>query len=341
MPLIPLTNGSWVSAEMEPVFAASDLQLDSIPIADALYIIDPGVSANLNRRNLFKNLGAKTMEKADLCAYICEAHCAPTFNPRMWTTAQLVTQVTFLYQSAYRPPEDVDLWFATLHDGRCKGSEIYLRTDYTEECSASRIFHHLKQKFPILHPDYGIFRPEDTSWISFLTESLNVSAIPRLVSASKSDQKSFRLSDEFRYLFGICDHSDVLGIINEYWHKYSIWLEADKAQKKASTNLLLNDIADLVVQTPAGPTQIRDSVFPGLDPWLQDEHIPSLEIDSAMDDLQKERLSRFGIATFADARYYLSCLKSMCNQFRPEIGRLSYLYEQIQDRYDGNEDYLM
>lgn len=334
IPLVPLTDGSWVSADTDPVFFVGDLQLNNFPIGDAISIVDPQVAASVNRRNLFRSLGIKTVERAQLCSYICEAHSAPTFEPEKWTTGQLVAQATLMFQSAFRPPKGADLWFATSDNGRCKGSRLYFRGQYGKDSCTARVFQQLEKNFPILHPDYAACRPGDKSWHSFLTDSLHLSAIPRLVSLAKADSKPFRLSDEFRYIFRICHPSDVLGVLNEHWHTYSRWLEAD------GSAMLLNDIADVTVRTSSGPTLLRYTVLPGLDQRLNSDHIPILEFDRPVNELQKERLSRFGIAVFAGVQYYLSCLKSISTQFRPDIDSLSYIYEQIQERYDGNEDFV-
>ena len=340
IPLIPLTDGSWVPADTDPVFFVGDLQLNNFPVGDAISIIDPQVSTNVSRCNLFRSLGIKRVQKAQLCTYICKAHCASTFAPEKWTTGQLVAQATLLFQSSFRPPEGADLWFATLNNGRCKGSELYFRGKYGKDSCAARIFQQLEKKFPILHPDYVACKPCGKSWDSFLTDNLHLSVVPRLVSLSKADPKSFRLSDEFRYIFQTCHHSDVLEVLNEYWHTYSTWLEADCTQTGTSATMLLKDIADVIVQTSAGSTLLRDSVLPGLDQQLQGVHLPSLELDRPVNDLQKDRLIRLGIAVVADIQYYLSCLKSISKQFHPDFDTLSYIYEQIQERYDGNEDFV-
>ncbi|KAM0411027.1 hypothetical protein ACHAPD_010851 [Fusarium lateritium] len=68
LPIIPLTEGRWVSASNnpKPVFVSKDLELDDFPTHSGLPIVDPEATAHKDRKALYQALGIATIGKDQL-----------------------------------------------------------------------------------------------------------------------------------------------------------------------------------------------------------------------------------------------------------------------------------
>jgi len=156
LPIVPLSDGTWVSASRNPVFSSSSLRLSQLPSSLSLLVVDPQASANASRRLLYQSLGISEISSPLMCRYIVDAHNSPGFKPEQLTRVDLISHATYLFQSSWQPPEDmnVDLWFATTDGGRCKGSKLYIRGDYKPNSATARVFEKLRQRYPTIRDNY-------------------------------------------------------------------------------------------------------------------------------------------------------------------------------------------
>ena len=237
------------------------------------------------------------------------------------------------------------MWFATSDDKRCRGSKAYLHSSFDQDSSAARVSQKLTAKYPTIHSDY--LTDTDEEWMSYLKESLKLSAIPRLVTlAADTSRMSFSLSEEFKYLFRECHTADVVQVLNDNWRTYSSWIEPDATQPNIDRLLscktrLLNDLKGTAVKTRNGISSLCKTIFPNLDVFLEEQlQLPILDLEKTKNKLLRQRLGLFGVIVEADIDYYLFCLRWLANQHSPATTILCYVYEQIQSRYDGNEELI-
>lgn len=54
----------------------------------------------------------------------------------------------------------------------------------------------------------------------------------------------------------------------------------------------------------------------------------------------RERLSLFGVYVENNLDYYLSCLYYLQEQCSPDFETIAHVYEQVQSRYDENEEFV-
>lgn len=450
--MIPLCDGTWTSASREPVFFPNELDPTKFPSSIALSIIDPKVYEDYSRRTILQALDIVELNSTRLCTLIAETHASKSFHPEKLTQAELISHVAYLFNSSWQPPDHtkVDLWFATSDDGRCKGSQTYIRGDCKPDSAMARIFSKLREKFPSVHDNYFLdpadkeevrlsgtsdspIRPSSQStsdspirtssqsgewpfhlfdrkflWLEYeedqnlrttfrtgttisrnlprrglpsarvlnenylssswddhvllktkrkdeesstarrryLIETLHLADMPRLVSRSNgTSTERFQLSDEFKFLFKECVITDVLQLLSDHWTTYAEWLELSAAQQQsedavASNEALLKEIRATKVRSSTGIVALCDMVFPKLDTYVDRLNIPkhSLEIKNHKSSVLRRRLAHFGIAVTNDLGYYLTCLRALSNDAFPEHDALTYLYEQVQLRYDHDDD---
>lgn len=183
----------------------------------------------------------------------------------------------------------------------------------------------------------------------YLTTTLQVSRIPRLVTI-KSSNNEFKLSDDFRFLLSECPIADVLHVLFANWPSYSKWLEMSSDTQEGDAAVyrtrLVAEISRSVVKTSQGAVRLCDTFAPRLDPFIEDAMLPVLDLDFGDGDsgddkslkVMRQRLSLFEVITENKIQFYLACLTYLKRQSSPDNETVAYIYEQIQSRYDENED---
>ncbi|KAM3089563.1 hypothetical protein ACMFMG_001147 [Clarireedia jacksonii] len=363
LPVIPLLDGTWTSADSHPALPSQEFCRPEFKLVIPHSIVHAGAASDEHRVHLFERLGIERIKEKDMCRFICDNHTSAEFSPYGHSRAQLISHMIFLHHHSWKPSQDAEFWFATQDDGRCLASRSYIR-DSPGEGSEIRVLDTLEKKFPIIHEDYlavndfptlfdpltynilplnCLFDPElfiltfYKGWVSFLTETLGLSRIPRLVyPPPKGSDKAPSLSEEFKYLFRECSVSDVLHFININWQTYGRWIEQDVA--KPAMSEVAREIGNLIVDTSIGPARLADSVFPKLDALIEDEvGLPILRIHKAKDKNLRKRLSCLGIMVDNDFQYYIACLRSLKDKLQlPDKETVAHIYEQIQFHYDEN-----
>ncbi|OPB40492.1 hypothetical protein A0O28_0005710 [Trichoderma guizhouense] len=153
--LIPLSNGKWSSAEAGPLIFSVDIDLDLAASLSTFFdFVDKSALVDTARIELVRRLGAKEMDKREICRYIVDAHASENVRPEEWTREQLVLHAAFLVEQRWETPDPIDLWFATSDDKRCKGSKLYIYDNPKNDPSTRRVFEKLQKRFPMLHEDY-------------------------------------------------------------------------------------------------------------------------------------------------------------------------------------------
>lgn len=206
-------------------------------------------------------------------------------------------------------------------------------------------------------------------WTSYLGEVLQVARLPRLAVTSTDHQGfgEYRMSEDFRLIFSICDVSDVIHLLVSNWPHYSKFLEISDTQDR-DRDQELQDIRDAIwpsteeefpdghafditrqnlsliwdlrytmVRTSTGMTPLYRSVLAGIDPRFEDDaaiHLPTLKLAEYSAEA-KARLSVLLVSVEDDASYYIKCLRGMLrSDTSPSYEQVSQVYAEIQKRYE-------
>lgn len=375
IPVIPLSNGTWVtpSTYPKPVLEREDNKLDDFTMSDIFPTVDYSATTSDIRQTFFRALGIVPIDTSQLCRRICEEHSSTTFNPEKWSRSQLITHARVLFRHKWSPVhDDVDLWFATSSDRRCRGSQLYIEGNHEQGTPSARIFHLVQQAFPIIHPDYlqslssgsangsdstlriGEYPAkllpgcsEEAEWITYLTERLLVSRVPRLIDVTRgsNDEKSFSLSDVFKHIFQNGHIADVVSVLDDNWRFYSQWIDPDKSQQqsereKMQTSRLVSSIGKVLVRTTQQTSLLSLTFIPGLDEQIDGTILPTLDLTTPVQKSLRHRLGLLGVTVDNDLRFYLACLRALKDQPRPDFDTIAHIYEQI-DRLLDDEEYAV
>lgn len=374
--IIPLENHKWAAAAEQLFFAPGGItDYGDLGISN-LKLVSQEAVADKNRLALYQLLGIKQLDAFRMCHLIITAHASRSRADRIWTQQQLISQVKFLFTSSYQPSQKMDMWFMSSENTLTGGSQLYIPGGSTEDSATSRVLEKLFKRYPTLHDDYLSDGPvtkassnivdrskgfdkktheagqgahelssDNADWRNYLIKALHLSEIPKLVIWPREISGLFLPSGHFKYLFAECQTRDVLSVLSDNWHSYSQWIETDSPLKNdshwsKSRTQLISDLKNTFVSTKDGtPARLRDTVIPGLDRVLDDDSLlPLLDIYKPEDKVLRQRLTNFGVITDNDINYYIYCLKTLRGQQDPSTETVSYVYEQLQDRYDNNED---
>ncbi|KAL1604633.1 hypothetical protein SLS59_003828 [Nothophoma quercina] len=88
--------------------------------------------------------------------------------------------------------------------------------------------------------------------------------------------------------------------------------------------------------------RLCETVIAGLDSYLDEnvQYLPLLSLSVPSDKQLKQILSLFGVTVEKDIHFLLYCLRSLQRQSSQDMEVLSYIYEQIQFRFDELEDFV-
>lgn len=369
--IVPLSNGTWVSADEKPLLYPKDIDLGSFDILkiESVKFVDPAVEAQAGRIDLFQRLGIKKADSTQLCEIIQQLHSTTAMEPSVLTRSQLLSHAWFLYKSSWVPAKGrpLDLWFGAADGTYGKGSSLYVSSTGGSP-ALLRVTERLRKRFRKLHQDYFVtdnghdgtdektdncdlqenetqhhLQPKASGFIEYLVKHYQLAIIPRLVTTEDIDHNEFRLSDEFRYLAAVCSFSDLAEVLNENWQHYSEWIEPDRSTRRnsrwqASRIRLLKAIRETRFDVSDGRRlRLAETFLPRVDPLLDDTEtcLPVLDVSNAQNETIRERLAHLGIMAKKDLNFYISCLKSMrSSTTTPNTRTLAYIYEQIRAYYD-------
>jgi hypothetical protein len=164
-------------------------------------------------------------------------------------------------------------------------------------------------------------------------------------SLAHDAREIFALSDEFKFMFTHCNSTDVLQLLSDNGSHYSQWIDGVHMKWQSSDFIesgtrLKKSIEDCLVNTTRGPLPLQETVLPMIDQRLDEEClIPAVDITSPLNS-GWSFLSYFGVIIKGDIQYYLRCLIALSGELDPCTDTVAYIYEQIQVRYNGNEELI-
>lgn len=341
----PLQDASkWVSARGRKIFLGGSGDL-TIPNGVEVDIVHKKAEEDDNRRNMFKYLGVKACDAAEISHKIIEMHSEKGFPTRNLNVQQLLQHALFVLNSPWRPPQDqyVPFWFATAGKGEklYLGTEVYIRMSFEKEPSTTRVMAELEKSCPFIHPNYHRDGPDDKKWLPFLCASFGLATLPRLVATLSDDH--FRLSEDMKATFQKCKSADVLELLRDNWDYYATWVEDDRPRKdtntrKASKLAVRSALGALIVESQAGFVPLRGTILPTVDQVVDEiACVRTLKVR----DPKNERwqcLRHFGVAIKNDVHYYLACLEHMAGLTTIAQHKVAHVYERIEREYrEGHE----
>jgi hypothetical protein len=195
--LVPLEDGSWVSASGRQILFPANKKEFELPGGLELMVVDSNAAADPARRNLYNFLGVGDLRQEPIVQHIQDLHMKHGGSFKVVSREQLLSQVKFLYSADWENPAFQRFWFMSESGQRLHGSQLY--QDSSKPHSATRYFRKNRTKFPFIHEDYMV-GPADNNrlWTKWLEEKMDIASIPRLVQTTPD--RGFRLSEDFEYI---------------------------------------------------------------------------------------------------------------------------------------------
>jgi hypothetical protein len=340
--IIPLRDGSWISAQDRTIFFPEHTDGLDIPGGIKVFIVDAAAGSDSNRQALFLRLGVKSCNESETTQVILKTHADPSFNPELLSMAELISHAAFLYRAEWQNSNDSELWFVTEKEKRHRGSELYLDTNADARHSATKYFALHRSSYPFLHCDYlKAFPSESESWLLWLENNLHLSTLPRLVSPLAGSP--FDLSDDFKFIIETWSSSEALLMLCDNWSHYSRWIEEcgsgyPRPWSRKSKLKVRNALETTNVRCCDGIDYPSKETFLPSSGLLIDvsSHPPILDIPD-ISNQKWQNLGKLGVALNMNVRFYLLCLEQM-QGCEAAVSQISYIYEQIQARCSENEE---
>lgn len=117
LPIIPLRDGSWVSASATNLYLPSSDENEHVPSRVNILIVAEHAVRDISRRRLYGYLGIKEYNPDQVCKLILELHRSLA---SVWTgrsVSELVADAVYLFEHEFPPQSSPDIFFAAHKDG--------------------------------------------------------------------------------------------------------------------------------------------------------------------------------------------------------------------------------
>lgn len=347
----PAKRIEWVAAKSRKVFFPQRKVHGVLPIPQSIKvdIVDQSAAEDDNRCKLFKLLGVKPCDAAEVSQMIVKMHSGDDPLSMNLSREEVVQHARYLYTSPWRRPENetTPFWFATTggKDGPiCRGSVTYLGSVIDRSTAKGRILSSFEPKHPFLHRSYlDAFPDDESNWTSFLTRSFGIQTLPRLaISSPSAPKEEFVISDHFRFVMDKCDSGDVLEFLRDNWRHYSKWIEdespLDCSKLRESRLGVRSALGSMMVHSQAGLGRLSETLLPGIDSLI--DEIPGVRVLRIKDPGDKRWvvLEHLGAAIRRDAKYLLACLEQIAGSTAVRKEQASHVYAQLQVEYANNQE---
>ncbi|OAP55444.1 hypothetical protein AYL99_10417 [Fonsecaea erecta] len=341
LPIIPLNDGRWVSAEEKSIFLPQEAENFTAPKGLAFRLVREDAANNPTARSLYLQLGLKVFGQDAIADFLLHVHTQPLFNPKSITVEHLISQAVFLFRARVHDFEVRYLWLATTDgSGRCRAESAYL--PWQAPFAASQYFAG-RSDINFIHPHYLEAVEEDqASWLEWLENTAKISILPRLTQADAQSPHSFGLSRHFALIMQNFKSRDFLVLLRDNWGYYSRWLEDDaggarddsRKARQACRERLRHSLQEAQVQCLGGGKKSLREVFLPIPELVQQANgqVPFVDVDDPLDP-RWQRLRILGLGVEGDVCFYLRCLEAMSGtKDAIVIDRAALLLEQIQAR---------
>ena len=325
MPIVPLDDGSWISAMSRHKPSYSKVANRSVPPvsfylprSDANIVIPKGVSLSIvehqasrneERRNFFRRIGAQDLDYEDVLRGIIKQHkdsIAHADVDMMLSHAQYV----FSMPSASRMAQNLStiLWLADSRGEHSRGIELHMDNPFKP--AVSQMFSASPTVARLIHPKYLEAYQENvelrTRWLAWLRECLGIHDVPRL-----SNKTNKGLSVEFEWLVNNLPSIEWLAIIRLNWDDYRLNVPPKTSDMRIPSEDVRNKIASLSVDCTDGKrAKLKDTILPILRSAVTTIPHMGFHFLDVKDEQDSDwfKLSAFGVITHRDLEFWLKLL---------------------------------
>jgi len=325
MPIVPLDDGSWISAMSRHKPSYSKVANRSVPPvsfylprSDANIVIPKGVSLSIvehqasrneERRNFFRRIGAQDLDYEDVLRGIIKQHkdsIAHADVDMMLSHAQYV----FSMPSASRMAQNLStiLWLADSRGEHSRGIELHMDNPFKP--AVSQMFSASPTVARLIHPKYLEAYQENvelrTRWLAWLRECLGIHDVPRL-----SNKTNKGLSVEFEWLVNNLPSIEWLAIIRLNWDDYRLNVPPKTSDMRIPSEDVRNKIASLSVDCTDGKrAKLKDTILPILRSAVTTIPHMGFHFLDVKDEQNSDwfKLSAFGVITHRDLEFWLKLL---------------------------------
>ena len=325
MPIVPLDDGSWISAMSRHKPSYSKVANRSVPPvsfylprSDANIVIPKGVSLSIvehqasrneERRNFFRRIGAQDLDYEDVLRGIIKQHkdsIAHADVDMMLSHAQYV----FSMPSASRMAQNLStiLWLADSRGEHSRGIELHMDNPFKP--AVSQMFSASPTVARLIHPKYLEAYQENvelrTRWLAWLRECLGIHDVPRL-----SNKTNKGLSVEFEWLVNNLPSNEWLAIIRLNWDDYRLNVPPKTSDMRIPSEDVRNKIASLSVDCTDGKrAKLKDTILPILRSAVTTIPHMGFHFLDVKDEQNSDwfKLSAFGVITHRDLEFWLKLL---------------------------------
>lgn len=213
LPLIPLQDGSWTTANQllnKPAYFRRDLGSIEVPADVNISLVDLAASGNPHRWKLLKRLGVKVCDKLEVAKEILKKHQKGVRAPLM-DDAIIHARYLFNLETAILDKLNIQLWLYDEEKRPARGCDLYIRQSPGVEFSAAATFRSTAYPARFLSASYISSQP-DVQWIPWLMKYTFITAIPRLVVNQD-------ISPDFEFIFSSLPDK-ALWILKAHWNTY-------------------------------------------------------------------------------------------------------------------------
>jgi hypothetical protein len=312
LPILPLSDGSWVSAAGSPdsvIFF--DTELAGIPRDLDIQFLEADISPASWRHKLFKKLGVREADCHFVANKILEHH---RNNWPVDSVQSMISHAVFMFVHRYakRFPHPTGLRVMDERAAVAKAKDVY--ADILDPQQSIRMRDVLPPPARFLHPDYmqedGVATQE--TWKQWLCDSLGLNIFPRLIDGGK-------LSPEFEALARTVDTRKLLIVLKETWPKWSGRLNASA----------ISWLSQIVVVCEDGSKHLLKESYIQKESLKNCVDLPFLPIDEP-DDADWNFLGKLGVTSRVDGSFYLRQLTRLKDENSHEVEKIEETYQKIE-----------
>lgn len=314
--IVPVANGSWVSAATGNIFF--NTALDDIPTDLPFTFVRP-FDENSSQYHLLVFLGITDAAASHVVSKIVTKHSGP-LKAKALKGPSLLAHARFLCKYAYGRAYTKGNVKVLCQDGTVRPADVVYMDDNDEppEFQPSALLGHYGAA--LLHDSYYESTPQDARdvWLDWLRDKLHISTSPRILTG--------RLSPEFSSFAHSAATPVVLAALRHHWKKLSKHLNDDCPA--------LQDLRGIEVECSDGIRRSLDATYLARGPLRRFGDLPFLDI-SDPDSKSWDFLSKLGVVLTLNCDFYLKRLiqhsGKACDEHTEE--QVKEIYQQLQARF--------
>ncbi|KAK3700516.1 hypothetical protein LTR37_015917 [Vermiconidia calcicola] len=327
--LVPLRNGHWISASGTDFYFPDISDGVALPIGIEVDIIDDDAARDPARRSFFSELGARSLNSAEVYHLILDQHRNHGRSYGAWTVESVVAHAWFLFTSPSKPTYcDTSRLHLAAHnsDFLQPGRDLYMDvpgntfqiSDYFG--SEATVIHYIHGQYLTQAPANDVSR-----WFNWLQTELGLRTMPRLASSGN-------ISPEFDWIIHCRFSDDWLLLLKDQWAFYS-----DELHSPSNFRLRSNLSRTPVICSDGHMRELKNIYLatPSVlgEPFAR-ANVPMLAVDDP-NDAGWRPFSLLELRTSPDLQFYLTILE------RIQSGRSQgFTLDDVKRMYKGISEYF-